>query len=361
MNALRIILALTFAASLCFAETPVEPANVGNTLVYRADTPQGQWNGWGHSSPVKADADKTPAPGPEQFTVVEATPNVRRTFSGKGAGLSSLDGVEVGLVSLVGVHWVNKEAYQWEKVAADGTFSITDTHYTDAGKAIVLRGPDTAWTFLRYDFKPNEGGKDIVLNATCSKKITLTASGPDMKDFTKVQVEVFDAYAPSDDHGKSLRRQRHGAFESGDQSSMDVPLPNGEVALFVHHKGCAGFYQIIDTRKADHFHFVLNTAGQLRILALDANGNPKSGVVANWINPAAPLSISNNTTKDNGESLAENLVPGTFHLNVNGFGSYTIDIQGGNVTKVLLQDGKDPEISQSKIAPDDASPAPAPK
>ncbi len=89
----------------------------------------------------------------EQFSLVQNS-KAPRTFSGKVVIDGPLTGVEVGLVSLVGVHWVNPDAYQWQAVNPDGTFSLTDAHYPTAPKALVVRGPPDAVDFFALQLRP---------------------------------------------------------------------------------------------------------------------------------------------------------------------------------------------------------------
>jgi hypothetical protein len=320
-------------------------AEEGNTLIYRAEIPHGEWAGWNFNPPPHR-----PVPKPEQFELVNSDGKNPRTFSGKVVGLESMDGVAVGLESLVGIPWIHEDEYQWEKVAPDGSFSLTDARFTHADKAIAMRGPQTAWTFLRFNFAPNHGAKNIVLQATPSKEVKITASGPDMENLSDVMVEVFDAYSQVDDRGNWLNRQRLGTFESQDEKSLNALVPVGEVALFVHREGWAGFYQIIDTRKADHFHFVMMPGGELNIRALDQNGMPMSGLSVNWKNPAAPLSYWEFKTDENGEFHGHDLVPGTFEINIPGFGARTVEVPQGYVTTALFQEGKDFLISRRRMA-----------
>ena len=324
------------------SETPRPPHT---SIIYRAEIPQEEWAGWKFNP-----QPNRPAPKPEQLEIVNSDGKSPRTFSGRIAGLESMDGVEVGLVSLVGIPWTRKDTYQWEKVAPDGSFSISDARYIHADKAIAMRGPNTAWTFLRFNFAPNHGARNIVLNAAPSRKVTITASGPDMKDLANVWIEVFDAYSQVDDRGNELNREWGGTYYGGNATSLNVMLPVGEVALFIHHDGWAGFYQIVDTRKADHFHFVLMPGAEIEIKTVDADGKPRSGVSANWRNPAAPLSYWEVKTNGNGEFVGENLVLGTFKINVSGYGSYDMEVQPGAVTNVLFQEGKAPVFSRRKLA-----------
>lgn len=337
------------------AETAQAPVSTGtgNTIVYRAAIPDKMWNGWGYSSPAKPDAKKEPAPEPEQFDKIQNAGKEPRTFSGKVTGLDPLKGAEVGLVSLVGTHWVDKSTYQWQPVGADGSFSMVDLHYQAAGKALVLRGPDTAWSFLRYDFAPGESGSNIVLKPVPSKKVRLTGGIADQEELTKMQWEVFPAHTQYDDNGRALRRQRLGRFDAADNKSVEAVLPLGEVALYITNPGCAAHYQIIDTRKADHFHFVLKPAGHLKVTAVDAEGKPKGGVHVSWINPAAPLSISQRDTAKDGVFVADGLVPGTFHVTIagSGWGTRTVDIQEGSTTEIHLQDGVEPVVTQTEPQP----------
>ncbi|MGB8353725.1 MAG: carboxypeptidase-like regulatory domain-containing protein [Chthoniobacteraceae bacterium] len=349
MNTLKVAVVsllsiLPFPAGFAGEPAPV-PASTGtgSIIIYRAATPDKMWDGWGYSSPANPDQEKEAVPVPEQFDKIQNEGKEPRTFSGK----------VVGLVSLVGTHWVNKEAYQWQPVAADGSFSMVDARYLDAGKALVLRGPDTAWSFLRYDFAPGESGSNIALKPVPSKKVRLTAGIADREELAKMQWEVFPAHTQYNDKGLALRRERLGKFDAADKSYVEAMLPLGEVALYITNTDCAAHYQIIDTRKGDHFHFVLKPAGHLKITALDGDGKPKVGVHASWINPAAPLSISQRDTGKDGAFVADGLVPGTFHVTIAdpGWGTRTVEIKEGSTTEIHLQDGDDPVVSQTEPQP----------
>jgi beta-lactamase regulating signal transducer with metallopeptidase domain len=312
------------------------------TLIYRAETLSEIWDGWGPAPAPDPTQDTMAPPTPEQFTLVENDGSAPRVFSGKVVVPGLMDGVEVGLVSLVGVHWVNKDAYQWEPVAVDGTFSLTDSHYPEAPKALAVRGPDTPWTFLRYNFAPDESATDIVLKGAPPVRLRLTASGEDQEDLSSVNYEIFPAYAQYDDQGRVLRRQRLGSFNSGENKFVDALVPPGEIALFVRHDGFSAFYQIIDTRKADHVHFVLIPAGGMKISVVDRDGKPESGLRVQWANPAAPLSLSGSATGADGVLRQGNLTPGTIELNVDGFAPKEITVDEGQVTELHLQEGVDP-------------------
>jgi hypothetical protein len=344
----KVTIGLLCAISLSFAAEP-ESNDKDSTLIYRAETPNTVWNGWGYASPLDPDLTK-PKPQPEEFDLVETDGNQPRTFSGKVVGPESMKGIEIGLVSLVGIHWNNPNAYQWAPVAADGSFSITDARYNDASNALVVRGPNNAWTFLRYNFAPGKSGMNIVLKSAPSKKVRVTASGADMQDLGKVAYEAWPAVAQIDDQGTALRRQRLGPYNTSEEKFMDLVLPIGKVALFVKCMGWAGYYQIIDTTKADHFHFVLRSAGKMKIRTLDADGKPETGMQVDWINPAAPLSLGRATINNDGVLFIDSLVPGNFHVTIGGVTQLDdIEVQEGHVTEIVLQDGKDAVISRTKV------------
>jgi beta-lactamase regulating signal transducer with metallopeptidase domain len=308
------------------------------TMVIEAKVADQPWNGWGFSPPADESATVS---GVEEFSLAPDAP-VPRTFSGRVVADGSLAGVEVGLVSLVGVHWVNPAAYQWQAVRPDGTFSITDERYLDAPKALTVRGPNLPWTFLRYNFSSRQSATGIVLRAAPARTIQLSASGPDGRDLTGSSFELFPAHAEYDDQGRVLRRQRLGEFESGAATSARVVAPEGEVAVFAHCAGYASYYQVIDTRHAEQFRFVLQAAGGMRISVVDQDGRPERGVSVRWVNPAAPLSISGSATDDSGRLRQGGLTPGNFVLNVTGFAPREVTISANQETEINFRAGIDP-------------------
>lgn len=309
------------------------------TMVIEAKATDQPWGGWGYSSPVQD--SPAVAPEPEEFSLETNSPSPR-VFSGKVESSGSMEGFEIGLVSLVGVHWVNPGAYQWQPVERDGTFSLTDSHYLEAPKAIVVRGPGIPWTFLRYNFGPDESATDIVLRPAPARTIRLTVGGPDGKDLPHASFELFPAHAEYDDQGRALRRQRLGEFSGGEATFVQIAAPAGEVAVFAHHAGYAGYYHVIDTRQADRFHFVLQQAGSMKISVVDGNGQPKAGIPVRWINPAAPLSISGSATNAQGSLSQGDLTPGTFVLNVAGFAPRQIKVLENSETEAIFREGIDP-------------------
>ncbi len=313
--------------------------------------PTKPWNGWGPTAPSNPDPSKATPVVPEQFDLVQNDAQTPQVFSGKIEMQGSTAGVEIGLVSLVGIHWNNPEAYQWEPVKSDGTFTITQAHYPEAFKALAVRGPHIPWTFLRYDFRPDESARNIVFKVPTPKRVRLIVHDSKGDVLNRIGYEVFPAYAPEDDYGTKLRRQRMGTYKTDDAKFIEVELPVGKIALFVHHKGFASNYQIIDTRTANQFDFVLRPAGQIKIRVLDADGQPAPQTKVRWVNPAAPLSLWETTTGTDGVAVGRELVPGTFEVHVPDFDCPPVKILEGQETEILFQEGKPVEVSEPKPIP----------
>lgn len=328
----RSFLFLFAGLSLVFACQRVSKEDE-NTVIYHAETREKSWDGWGLSGPPSEPEENG---GREQMTLHESDGHSPRVFSGRVVGRENFDGLEVGLVSLVGVHWVNPEAYQWTPVAPDGTFSLTDANYQDAGKALVVRGPDTPWTFFRFNFDPRQSATDIQIRPEVGKKVTLTISGENMRPQPDLGFEVFPATTQRGDDGQPLRRQRLGQFKSGKKRQVDCVLPLHPVSILIGGKGFSRFYQTIDPREADHFHFVLQRGATMKVVLRNQDGTPRPGVRIRWVNPAAPLSISGGVTNEKGIMVRDGLAPGTFQVNAPGFPPQEVELRAGQETGLNL-------------------------
>jgi beta-lactamase regulating signal transducer with metallopeptidase domain/outer membrane lipoprotein-sorting protein len=345
---LAIVMASTILVAVGFATRP-------GTVTYRADESPNQAFGWNDH---RMSDILLPPSASDVFEIVKRDGHEARTFSGKVVVHGPLDGVEVGLISLVDIHWINPDAYQWQPVAADGSFSITDTRYLDADKALVVRGPDTPWTFLHHNFPSTEGARNIVLKADLPEHVHLTASGVDGKILTQFRCEVFP-YAQYDEHGTELRRQRSGMFDSNGKDSIDLVLPPDNIALFCGADGYARFYQVIDPRKVHAVHLVLVRAGELKITVLDKDGKPKAGVHASWQSDDAPLSLDFHATNANGVIFAKGQTPSTFVVTIAGFPDQRVDIKPDQVAEVTFREGHATSVAAPLPAPATTS-APAP-
>lgn len=336
---LAIIVACAILTAIGFATHAV-------AVTYRADESPNQAFGWNNHRP----SDPVPHATTDQFEIVKRDGRKPRTFSGKVVVQGSLDGVDVGLISLVGIYWINSNAYQWQPVAADGSFSITDARYLDADKALVVRGPNTPWTFLRHNFSSTDGAKNIVLKADPPEHVRLTASGVDGKTLTQFRCEVFP-YAQYDEHDKELARQRSGMFDSNGKDFIDLVLPPDNIALFCGANGYARFYQVVDARKVHAVHLVLVKAGRLKITVLDENGKPKSGVHASWQSDEAPLSLDFHATDSNGMIFAEDQTPATFVVSIDHFPDQRVEIKPDQTAEVTFREGPNAAVVTNSSPP----------
>src|SRR4051794_20148209 len=80
------------------------------------------WKGWGGGEPLpeKLKGEQQP----EKFTPFETPAGAKPKFIGKIDGVDSPSSAEVGVVYLIGVHWLKSDNYQWSRVKADGSFEI---------------------------------------------------------------------------------------------------------------------------------------------------------------------------------------------------------------------------------------------
>ncbi|HEX8372370.1 MAG TPA: hypothetical protein VF585_06300 [Chthoniobacterales bacterium] len=321
------IVAALLASFLPFGTLAAEKQK---TVIVPAETPKGVWAGWGSSTPPSADVQRPPAPSFELKTVGAGE---TRSFSGRVEGRKEGERLEVGLISLVGIHWVNEgETSQWQPVAEDGTFTIESAKYPDARKAICVRGPEAPWTFFPYDFAAKEAASNIIIRIPERRVITVTVGSTEEERLEGLKVEPFIDGAV-DHQGKPLRRQRLG-YHEGRDAAVRLVVGAMPIALYVQCTGKATRYQLIDPTAADHFHFLLTTGGQLEI-SVRADGTPAANHPVQWINPAAPLSYGRANTDASGNLVVRNVVPGEFSITVNGV-EQKIVVGAGEPTKVVF-------------------------
>lgn len=306
------------------------------TTVVQAVTREGVWTGWGYSGAPATENFPGISQAPAKFRLVENS----RTFSGIVSGLRSTEGVEIGIVSLNGAHWTNPRNYQWKAIESDGSFSITSDSFPEAGKTLVVRGPKLAWTFLPHDFRPGEGAADIVIPASESRKVRFSAGPNPTESINDASFQIFPILREFGNDGRPLRRQRIGEQHSKDQSSTELWLPTTPVGVLASAPGRASYYQAIDPRAADHFHFVLQTGGTLRIKVLDRVGNPKPGVNIRWMNPGAPYSLVEGKTNPEGILERPHLSAGEFQIKADGFPNARAVVKNDQSTELILQVGK---------------------
>jgi hypothetical protein len=304
---------------------------VEKKAIINAKVPSGEWKGWGlYSEPNPEGSENLPVK--EQFSVVKTPEGEPRSFSGRIAGLKDYEGAVIGLVSMVDVWWIDSDKYEWTPVRPDGTFAITAQRNPKSLKAICMRAPGHPWTFLRYNFKADEGGENIVLYAEPGKQVCISASvvGSTVP-VTWLALEPFEAYTSFDDNGVKLTKQRYGRM-TAQENELYVTLPLRKVALFITANGAATDYEIIDPRLADHFHFNLLKEGWLKLkLMKDGQAVPNQSV--KLYNDAAPLSVRGHRTNAEGILETGSLIPGTYDVEMDKR-SFRFEAKSGETTNV---------------------------
>jgi hypothetical protein len=292
-----------------------QPAEV--TKIVTAVESVERWNGWAKDSRSRPGWGNTP-PEPGTVTIFPGQAKQPRTFSGRVEGLDNLKGAEVGVVSLSYIYWVRqKETFHWSPVAEDGTFSLTEDKFLDENKSVVLRAPGRPLTIFSYIFKAPEGGKDIVLKADPGKAVRVTVE-VDGKKVDSFGVELFaldkgwiHVNNPAGYHWSS----RQWTPEKSD-GNLTVYFPLRPIAVYVNGQGGAAEYQILDARDADHFHFILLPAGQLKLTVVN-KGEPVANADVQTGNENAAFSLRSGKTDDKGQWQVGGMAPGTWWLKVN--------------------------------------------
>jgi RNA polymerase sigma factor (sigma-70 family) len=310
--------AATVAASpevLGHATRPSETGPTEITETFTAAQQDKRWDGWASDDrSIPGWGNKPPEPG--TVAVVASANGKARTFSGRVDGLATFKGAEVGVVSLAYIYWNRRDTYHWTPVASDGTFSIKEDKYAEENKAVILRAPGHPWTFLSYIFKGNEGGENIVLHAEPGKavRVTVELENAVSKDFG---VEFF-ALNPSWVHANNPIGYQWASRQwtpDNSDGSLILYFPLHPIAVYIGAAGAASDWEIVDARKADHFHFVLLPAAHLN-LAITKNGAPAPKIDVLMGNDNAALSLRGGETDEAGEWHAGGLAPGTWWLTV---------------------------------------------
>lgn len=326
------LLSLLSIAPLCLADT-IGPVL---TLTVEPDDLKGSWDGWGNGTGKEETA---PEYVKDALAVVEVEPGVERTFAGRVEGRLPKETLEIGIVSLVGIHWIKKENYEWSPLGEDGTFNVSSKVELNARKAICVRGPEAPWTFYPYDFAAHENGEGIVITLPERKKVTITAGEHEGEFLPKI---AFERFTPGsafslDGSGQELRRQQYGRYTSDPEGKIEIVFPAAPVALFLGAPDHAKSYKIIDPRTADHFHFILKKAGRMEITVLNPDGTPAKDHRVNWVNDKAPLSLYTKKTDDKGIALGKDLTAGIFSVSAEGTDSREVEVKAEETLPVVFQ------------------------
>jgi len=332
LGTIRILLIGLGSIALVF---PLRAADEEKTETIHAVIRHDEWKGWGNGEQAPANLKQVQTL--EKFTRYATPEGENPAFSGKVEGLDQMQGVEVGLVVLQGVQWLKADNYQWARVSSDGTFQLKAKKPPTSKTTLVLKAPKHPWTFLRAEFEPTESGSEILLRMPGSKRILITMEDSKGDAVNSFKAEIFNAYIMTDDAGNELRAQRYDAPGTSDgELYLELALePRG---LLISGKGIAPYYQVIDPRKADHFHFQMLAPAHLTGV-VTRGGKPAADEEIHIYNGAAPLSASRRKTDKAGHFDIPDRVPGT-HQIIFGSG----DRQSKEMS-VELKEGENKEIT----------------
>jgi hypothetical protein len=292
------------------------------------------WKGWGDGEP--APAGQSVAPQPEKFERFATPAGATPTFSGKVIGIPPGKTARVSVVANVGTQWINPANYKGAKVAPDGTFVIVADHKPDANKSIMASIDGRLATFLRAEFEPNDSASAIELRLPEARTIVITMEDPKGRAMPGFRYEIFNPYVRQDDAGRTLRAQRLAAgTASGGALVIDAPLE--PFAVLLSANGVAPYYQVLDPREADEFHFKMIPPGRVRGL-VTRDGKPVPGQEMYMVNRAAPLSVTLRKTDANGRFDFGGRVPGQQEIRIGAFAT-SVQVQPGETADVDIDLG----------------------
>lgn len=317
-SAIKFLLVTSLFLSLSIPRAIAAPEKL---QVIHAEVKTEEWKGWGGGEPLP-DALKA-AQAPEKFRRIAAAAGQPQVFSGKVLDLKPEVRAEVGIVSLIGAQWTNSANYEWFPLDATRSFSVTSAIHPEAKKALVVRAEGRPWTFLRFNFEPGDGAKDIEFHVSPSVKCVITMEDALGNNVSSFRGELFNAYMVKDDEGQDLYPQRFG-HPSSANGAMPLDLPPEPVGILLEGGlAVAPYYAIIDPRQANHFHFKMIAPSRVKGVVTQ-DGKPAARVSVFIVNNAAPLSASARKTDAAGKFDLPGRVPGTHFLKV---GSYKTNVE----------------------------------
>jgi hypothetical protein len=328
------VLACITCTSFAFAADAKSPARKVQVVQAEVRTQPGSaWAG-GETGP---DVQKPQPPQPEKLTRYPTPAGEPQTFSGKVVGLPPNAVAQVGVVAMIGVQWIATDNYKWQKLAADGSFTITGDHKPKAAKALVVDVKGRAQTFLRAEFVPTESARDIELRLPSVRPVVITMEDDAGKDVSGFRGEIFTGYQRTDDAGKVLEMQRLGNPTAiGGAIVFDAPADE-PIAVLLAGPRVAPYYAIIDPRQADEFHFKMLAESRIRGV-VTRDGKPAGGERVFLSNDAAPLSASIRRTDGAGRFDAPGRTPGVHHIRI-GTHESLVQVQPGETAQVAIELG----------------------
>jgi hypothetical protein len=320
----RSVFVLLFSLSaIAFAQTPT--VKVFQEQPPTAPSPD--WDGRDMPADMKAQLKA------EKYEKFPTPAGQKPTFSGRVAGVGAGDSPEIAVISLIGVHWLKNDNYEWSAVNPDGSFSITAEKNPQARHALVVKAMGHPWTFFRAEFAPTESARNIEINVPPAKTVRITAETSDSQPVPSFKAEVFNAYKMLDNDNHELRRQRYGYVNAkGGEITMDIAEP---VGVLISGNGIAPAYEIIDPKDGDEFHFILMHEAILTG-TVTRDGKPVADQRVSIINEGAALSASGKKTDKDGRFTAAGRTPGKTEISV-GKVNRTVELREGEQTDVTIE------------------------
>ena len=336
------------------------PAAAGErkTQTIQCEVRTERWKGWGEGEAAPPELAVEPQQ-PEKFERFLTPQGAVPTFSGKVIGIPPGKTARIVVVANVGTQWIDPKNYKTAKVAPDGGFVIVADHKPDANKSIMASIDGRLATFLRAEFEPNESTSAIELRLPDTKPIVLTMEDPKGKSMSGFRYEIFNPYLWRDDAGRALRVQRlaSGAASAG-ALVLDAPLE--PFAVLLSANGVAPYYQVLDPRQAEEFHFKMIPPSRIRGV-VTRDGKPVPGQEMYMVNRAAPLSVTLRKTDAQGRFDFGGRVPGQQDIRVGGFAT-SVQVQPGETADVELELGPPtpPKLPFLPMQTPATQPSPAP-
>jgi hypothetical protein len=336
---LAILISLPLAATAApAAAAPPSTSSQRKTQDIQVQVRTERWSGWGPGALEPDGATTRPLP-PEKFERFETPAGQSPTFSGKVIGIPAGKTAQVTVVTNHGTQWIDPKNYKSVKTAPDGSFTVTaplDPAKADATKSLCVNLDGRVSQFLRAEFTPTESARNIEFQLAPVKTVVLSMEDSTGKSVRSFRVEAFNAYIMKDDAGQALNIQRLTSGSTGG-GAIVFDAPPEPIAVLLSSNGLAPYYQIIDPRQADEFHFKMIPAARIRG-TVTRDGQPVPGQQIYMVNRAAPLSATIRKTDPQGRFDFPGRVPGQQDIRVGAYQT-TLELTPGETADVTLETG----------------------
>jgi hypothetical protein len=325
-----IVLSMLVSATFASAATTTAPRKTQTIQAEVRTDPSSAWSG--ESSPTA-----TTQPFADKFTRYATPAGQPQTFSGKVIGLPPNAPAQIGVVAMIGTQWIRTDNYKWQKLAPDGSFTITGDHKPDAGMVLAVDVRGRAQQFLSAEFDATESAGDIEFHLAKTKPIVITMEDATGREVAGFRAEVFTATHRTDERGNPVQMQRIGNVTAAGGAVVFETVADEPVAVLLAGPRVAPYYAVVDPRQADEFRFKMLAESRIRGL-VTRDGKPASGAQVFLVNDAAPLSATIRKTDGQGRFDAPARTPGVHRIRINGHESM-VQVQPGETAQVTIELG----------------------